>query len=497
MRGMVLYHKAIGIMVMGILLTLLVQAAAADSNSITVTGVVLPPGAPDADFTASPTSGTAPLVVQFTDNSTGILDSWSWDFGDGGVSTGQNPVHTFGPGLYTVALTATNTGGSTQKVRVGFITAYAPPSPPSGGGGDSGDPGDSGAPAAGAQQGQEQQQQQEQQAPVEQIQQQEQQQQQQEQQAPVEQVQQQEQQQQQAVAEPVAGLAEVAVSEGFPVGFEGMSYNAEGAGGLSIDTAAAEGASATISVTSTEVSVYQHGSPGVLITFYGEQFRREGKFIKGKVKKADFVTDPLIVNATGGVVSGSIRAVLTALTQHVTIENTISGNLTDDTTNRFRTVMAQNNLPFGGTAYTFTVRKGNLTSTGAANITLTVPSSWVDRNGGKDAIRIARISEITGTTELIQTVYLGMDKNNDSMTFRGDSPNGTSVFGMLTAKATAEKQQEQPNVTLQPFQKPAIVTDIGMFAWLLGITKDNPVVVGLLIVILAVLGYFGWYKRRL
>ena len=235
----------------------------------------------------------------------------------------------------------------------------------------------------------------------------------------------------------------------------------------------------------------------MLITFYGEQFRREGKFIKGQVKKADFVTDPLIVNATGGVVSGSIRAVLTALTQHVTIENTISGNLTDDTTNRFRTVMAQNNLPFGGTAYTFTVRKGNLTTTGAANVTLTVPSSWVDRNGGKDAIRIARISETTGTTELIQTVYLGMDKNNGTMTFRGDSPNGTSVFGMLTAKATAEKQQEQPNVTLQPFQKPAIVTDIGMFAWLLGITKDNPVMVGLLIVILAVIGYFGWYKRRL
>ena len=275
-----------------------------------------------------------------------------------------------------------------------------------------------------------------------------------------------------------------------------MSYNAAGSGGLSIDTTAAEGAHATVTVTSTEVSVYQHGSPGVLITFYGEQFRTEGNFIKGKVKKADFVTDPLTVNVTGGVVSGSVRAVLTALTQHVTIENTISGNLTDDTTNRFRTVMAQNNLPFGGTAYTFTVRKGNLTTTGAANITLTVPASWVDKNGGKDAIRIARISETTGNTELIHTVYTGMDENG-TMTFRGESPNGTSIFGMLTAKVTAEKQQEHPDVTIQGFQKPAILTDIGMFAWLLGITKDNPVVVGLVIVILAVIGYFGWYKRRL
>ena len=41
MRTMNLYHKAIGIMVICILLSLLVQAAAADSNSITVTGVIL------------------------------------------------------------------------------------------------------------------------------------------------------------------------------------------------------------------------------------------------------------------------------------------------------------------------------------------------------------------------------------------------------------------------------------------------------------------------
>ena len=50
--------------------------------------------APTASFTASPTSGTAPLNVQFTDTSTGAPTSWAWTFGDGGTSTSQNADRT-------------------------------------------------------------------------------------------------------------------------------------------------------------------------------------------------------------------------------------------------------------------------------------------------------------------------------------------------------------------------------------------------------------------
>ncbi len=59
-----------------------------------------------ADFTASPTSGPAPLTVQFTDQSPGTPTSWSWDFGDGSTSTDQNPSHQYTKsGIYTVTLT--------------------------------------------------------------------------------------------------------------------------------------------------------------------------------------------------------------------------------------------------------------------------------------------------------------------------------------------------------------------------------------------------------
>jgi PGF-pre-PGF domain-containing protein len=73
------------------------------TNYITVGGGFL------AGFTASPVEGSAPLIVQFTDNSTGAPTAWLWDFGDGNTSIEQNPIHTYsGAGSYSVTLNASN-----------------------------------------------------------------------------------------------------------------------------------------------------------------------------------------------------------------------------------------------------------------------------------------------------------------------------------------------------------------------------------------------------
>ncbi|MBN1431742.1 MAG: PKD domain-containing protein [Methanomicrobiaceae archaeon] len=77
---------------------------------------------PVANFSADPTAGYAPLVVTFTDLSTGGPTSWSWDFGDGQNSTDQNPVHTYSsPGTYTVILNASNLYGSDEMEKTGYI----------------------------------------------------------------------------------------------------------------------------------------------------------------------------------------------------------------------------------------------------------------------------------------------------------------------------------------------------------------------------------------
>jgi PKD repeat protein len=92
----------------------------------------LPPAAPSsppsAEFHGTPTTGDAPLAVNFTDDSTGSPTGWSWDFGDGSTSTEQNPAHTYSsPGTYTVKLTARNAAGENTATKVDYITATQPP----------------------------------------------------------------------------------------------------------------------------------------------------------------------------------------------------------------------------------------------------------------------------------------------------------------------------------------------------------------------------------
>ena len=84
---------------------------------------------PVASFTATPTSGTAPLQVYFTDTSTNSPTSWSWNFGDGNTTgnTERNPVHLYTePGSYPVTLTATNAEGSSTSFPP-YISVASPP----------------------------------------------------------------------------------------------------------------------------------------------------------------------------------------------------------------------------------------------------------------------------------------------------------------------------------------------------------------------------------
>ncbi|MCC6691144.1 MAG: PKD domain-containing protein [Bacteroidia bacterium] len=85
-----------------------------------------------ADFSASTVSGCSPLIVKFTDLSTGggANPSWSWDLGNGNVSINQNPTATYNtPGTYTVKLTYKNnsTGLSDTETKTAYITVFANP----------------------------------------------------------------------------------------------------------------------------------------------------------------------------------------------------------------------------------------------------------------------------------------------------------------------------------------------------------------------------------
>jgi len=79
--------------------------------------------APLANFSATPTSGDAPLNVTFTDLSTNGPTAWAWDFGDNETSAVQNATHTYtAAGTYTVSLTVTNSLGNDSAVKTDYIT---------------------------------------------------------------------------------------------------------------------------------------------------------------------------------------------------------------------------------------------------------------------------------------------------------------------------------------------------------------------------------------
>ncbi|PWT98041.1 MAG: hypothetical protein C5B52_12765 [Bacteroidetes bacterium] len=83
---------------------------------------------PVANFTASPTSGCAPLVVSFTDQSTNNPKFWNWDFGNGQLSNAQNPIAVYSiPGTYTVTLVVRNLDGTNATTKTSYITVFPSP----------------------------------------------------------------------------------------------------------------------------------------------------------------------------------------------------------------------------------------------------------------------------------------------------------------------------------------------------------------------------------
>jgi PKD repeat protein len=88
---------------------------------------VFPPTPPVVAFSANTTTGKAPLAVRFTDASTNAPTAWEWSFGDGYVSTEQNPVHRYSvSGTYAVSLNANNADGTGNLTKPAYITVTQP-----------------------------------------------------------------------------------------------------------------------------------------------------------------------------------------------------------------------------------------------------------------------------------------------------------------------------------------------------------------------------------
>lgn len=96
-----------------------------EAASIIVPEIIKKPVAAFTSNPKMPAKLTAPVSVQFINNSTDA-DTYLWDFGDGSTSTEENPVHVYSTfGKYTVTLTAVKSQACSTSVAQGefIITA--------------------------------------------------------------------------------------------------------------------------------------------------------------------------------------------------------------------------------------------------------------------------------------------------------------------------------------------------------------------------------------
>jgi hypothetical protein len=81
---------------------------------------------PSSAFKTDVAEGKYPLGVKFTNQSTGDIVSYLWDFGDSiGVSTDRDPSYTYNkPGTYKVKLKAFTSKGCWQEYEFDGIRVY-------------------------------------------------------------------------------------------------------------------------------------------------------------------------------------------------------------------------------------------------------------------------------------------------------------------------------------------------------------------------------------
>ncbi len=159
--------------------------------------------------------------------------------------------------------------------------------------------------------------------------------------------------------------------------------------------------------------------------------------------------------------------------------------------NSFRTALQATKLDVAQIAYVMQVTKNNISSTGPATITMSVPQNWINNYGGIDAIRIVRNGD-DGSTEVLTTKFANYDLNTGYLNFKALSPNGLSTFGIVAVKTYV------PSVTT-PAVTPVVTATSTVVATPVQPTPGalpTTTIIGAIIVVIVIIGIGIYFYTR-
>ncbi len=159
--------------------------------------------------------------------------------------------------------------------------------------------------------------------------------------------------------------------------------------------------------------------------------------------------------------------------------------------NSFRTALQATKLDVAQIAYVMQVTKNNISSTGPATVSMSVPQNWINNYGGIDAVRIIRNGD-DGSTEVLTTKFSNYDMDTGYLNFKAPSPKGLSTFGIVAVK-TYVPGAATPSVT-------PVVTTTGAPA----VTPVQPApgalptttIIGAIIVVIVIIGIGVYFYTR-
>jgi PKD repeat protein len=283
-------------------------------------------------------------------------------------------------------------------------------------------------------------------------------------------------------------------------GFSVTSDSGDGKMNLTINRTQVEKSGANVTVVNNTVTIVH---PMFSIVFVCVKVTEINGIIHGEdVLSIVPTTTPLEGIISGETVSAWLNTRLYNISSGAMITTSLAEPVNKDINDAFGVALKDEGKDIQAIDYTMTVTKTNITATHSANISMTATPAWVEANGGIDSVYIVRIPD-TPTLEnpnmdpqVLKTTWIGNDTKGN-MIFEAFSPDGLSVFGLVTAKATVTEMEENPNATVAVASKSMVSTNVGMYAWILSVIEQNPLILVILLAVIAVLAYFGWWKRRL